>query len=170
MIQTYLCGLRKPQNIFCGHSKLHIAHSFKLIWPCRSHLIFVKIYLTCSLCFYGFHGQNKPKISQNWFHTILNNSINKKAAQKNLWRSKIERGVGDRFDRGQRFNFLFCFVLNLPLERNSSTNTGYREKLHHKWAKMVNFHVSFTNLYGRGYWQRQSLWVIILLTETVSFA
>ena len=59
-----------------------------------SHLIFVKIYLTGSLCFYGFHGQNKPKILQNLFHTILNNSINKKTAleKKNLRRSKIGGG------------------------------------------------------------------------------
>ena len=31
MLQTYVCGLRKPQNIFCGHSKLHIAYLFKVI-------------------------------------------------------------------------------------------------------------------------------------------
>ena len=31
MLQTYVCGLRKPQNIFCGHSKLHIAYLFQVI-------------------------------------------------------------------------------------------------------------------------------------------
>ena len=31
MLQTYLCGLRKPQNIFCGHSKLHIAYLYQVI-------------------------------------------------------------------------------------------------------------------------------------------
>ena len=74
-----------------------------------SHLIFVKIYLTGSFCFYGFHGQNEPKILQNLFHTILNNSINKKIAleKKNLRRSRIGGGVRGRFDRGQRFNGFF---------------------------------------------------------------
>ena len=47
-----------------------------------SYLIFVKIYLTGSLCFYGFLGQNEPKILHNLFHTILNNSINTKTALK----------------------------------------------------------------------------------------
>ena len=61
MLQTYLCGLRKNQNIFCVHSKLHIPHLFKVVGTYRSHLIFVKMYLTDSLCFYGFSGQNKPK-------------------------------------------------------------------------------------------------------------
>ena len=61
MLQTYLCGLRKLQNIFCVHSKLHISKIFKVILLCRSHLIFVKIYLIGSLCFYGFHRLNKPK-------------------------------------------------------------------------------------------------------------
>ena len=31
MLQTYLCGLRKPQNTFCGHSKLHIAYLYQVI-------------------------------------------------------------------------------------------------------------------------------------------
>ena len=43
-----------------------------------SDLIFVNIYLIGRLCFYGFHGQNKPKTLQNLFHSILNNSFNKK--------------------------------------------------------------------------------------------
>ena len=38
LLQTYSCGFRKPKNIFCVHSKLHIAHPFTVIWPCRSHL------------------------------------------------------------------------------------------------------------------------------------
>ena len=75
MLQTYLCGLRKPQNIFCVHSKLHTLSKLFESVDLTFHLIFVKIYLTVSLCFYGFHGQYKPKFLQNMFHTILNNSI-----------------------------------------------------------------------------------------------
>ena len=53
--------LQEASKHICVHSKLHISLPFKVICPCRSHLIFVKIYLTGSLCFYGFH----VKISQN---------------------------------------------------------------------------------------------------------
>ena len=84
------------------------------------HLIFVKIYLTGGLCFYGFHGQNEPKIGQNLFHTIRNNSINKKTAleKKNLRRSKIGGAVRGRFDRGQRFNGFFFLKPSLNKTRN----------------------------------------------------
>ena len=107
----YLRGLRKPQNIFCVNSKLHIANLFKVICPYRSHLIFVKIYLTGSLCFYGFHGPNKPTILLNPFHTILSNSINKKQPSKQKPKAVKERRGGGKFDCGQRFN---VFFLNLP--------------------------------------------------------
>ena len=95
-----------------------IQHIFsKLFDPLdlTSHLIFVKTYLTGSLCFYGFHGQNEPKILQNLFHTILINPINKKTAleEKKPKAVKDRGGVRGRFDRGQRFNVFFVF-LRLP--------------------------------------------------------
>ena len=31
MLQTYLCGLRKPKKISGGHSKLHIAYLVQVI-------------------------------------------------------------------------------------------------------------------------------------------
>ena len=96
--------------MFTPNSIYHILS--KLFDPVdlTSHFIFVKIYLTGSLCFYGFHGQKKPKKLQNLFHTILDNPIKKKKAppqKKNLRRSKMGGGSGGRFDRGQRFNVFF---------------------------------------------------------------
>ena len=77
-----------PKSIYHIFSKLFDPVDF------TSHLIFIKIYLTGSLCFYGFHGQNEPKILQNMFYTILNNSFNGKTAleKRNLRRSKIHGG------------------------------------------------------------------------------
>ena len=98
MLQTYLCGSRKPKTyfVFTPNSIYHIVS--KLFDPVdlTSDFIFVKIYLTVSLCLYGFHGQNKPNILQNLFHTLLNNSIYKKRAleKKNLRRSKMGGGLG----------------------------------------------------------------------------
>ena len=75
-----------------------IEHIFsKLFDPVdlTSHLIFVKICLTGSLCFYDFRGQNKQqKKSQNLFHTILNNSINKKTDLKKPNAVKYREGRG----------------------------------------------------------------------------
>ena len=46
------------------------------------------------MCFYGFHVKKKAKIFlQNMFHTILNNSINKKKPSK---RKKKPKAVKDR--------------------------------------------------------------------------
>ena len=96
--------------MFTPNSIYHILS--KLFDPVdlTSHLIFVKIYLTGSLCCYGFHGQNEPKILQKYhydlsylfyatmFHTILNDPIIKKTAPKiNLRRSKIGGGSGVGF-------------------------------------------------------------------------
>ena len=66
-----------------------MCHIKKGIWFSRTHLIFVKSCPTVTLCFYG---QNKSKISQNMFHALLNNPINKNThttEEKNLRRSKI---------------------------------------------------------------------------------
>ena len=58
-----------------------------------SHLIFVKICPTVSLCFYA---KNKPKIVKIPFHAVLNNPIKKQPPhrKKNLRWSKIGRGGG----------------------------------------------------------------------------
>ena len=79
--------------MFTPNSIYHILS--KLFDPVdiTSHLIFIKIYLTGRLCSYGFHGQNKPKFLQNLFHTILNNSINKKQPLK---KKKKPKAVTDR--------------------------------------------------------------------------
>ena len=80
-----------------------------------SHLIFVKIYLTDSLCFFGFHGQKKQNKLQNLFHTILDNPINKKHHQKErkkkLRQSKIGQGSGVSLTALKDS----MFFLNLPL-------------------------------------------------------
>ena len=74
-----------------------------------SHLIFFKIGPTVRLCFYN---QNKPNILQNLFHAILNKPKNPKTAppKKNLCWSK-KGGGGGRYDRGQRFNGVFCMAI-----------------------------------------------------------
>ena len=81
------------------------------------------------------HGQNKPKFVQNLFHTILNNSINKKTAPEK--RRKKPKAVKDRggrvggrvrgrFDRGQRFNVFFFkpSLTNLGSVTKKSENMG----------------------------------------------
>ena len=80
-----------------------------------SHLIFVHIYLTGSLCFYGFQGQQShTKKLQNLFHTLLNNPINEKTAPKKEKKSKAVKdkgggsGVGLTAVKGSMF-FLFIF-------------------------------------------------------------
>ena len=97
IVLRFFSSCSKPICVAWGSPKIHFVFTrnilSKLFDPVdlTSHLIIIKIYLTGSLCFYGFHGQNQPKILQNLFHTILNNSINKKTAleKKNLRRSKV---------------------------------------------------------------------------------
>ena len=107
MLQTYLCGSRKPQNVFCVHSELHISHVSKLLDPLNltSHLIKFEILVNISLCFYA---QNKPNKLQNLFHAVLNNPINQKnypEEKNNLRQLKIGgRGVWGKYDRCQIFN------------------------------------------------------------------
>ena len=62
-----------------------------------SDLIFVNIYLVGRLCFYGFHGQNKPKTLQNLFHSILNTLSIKKQTPKQKSKVVKDRG-GGRFE------------------------------------------------------------------------
>ena len=87
-------GSLKTYFVFTPNSIYHIFS--KLFDPVdlTSHFIFVKINLTGSLCFYGIHGQNKPQILQNLFHTILNNSINKKTALEKKPKAVKDRGGG----------------------------------------------------------------------------
>ena len=71
--------LKKPQMSIPNSTFQIFSKLFDSV-DLTSHLIFVKIYLTGSLCFYGFHGQKMPKKIQNLFHTILDNPTNKKKA------------------------------------------------------------------------------------------
>ena len=82
MLQTYFCGLRNPQNIFCVPSKLHTSHLFKVIWPCRFHLSphTCHIFRTGSLCYYG---KKKPHRDKRFYSLFVQGCFFGKAKQTN---------------------------------------------------------------------------------------
>ena len=110
MLQTYLCGSRKPQTYFVftpitpdikKNSKVFDRVTFTF------HLILVQIGPTVTLCFYG---RIKPKKKNIVSCRTQQTYQSKNSPPKKLPQAVKHRGGGvvlGRYDRGQIFNGFF---------------------------------------------------------------
>ena len=101
-------GSHKTYFVINPNSIYHIFSKLFDRVDLTSHLIFVKNYLTGSLCFYGFHGEERQIKLENLFHTILK-TLYKKDPKKTLRRSKIGGGVRVNLSTFKDSIFFFTF-------------------------------------------------------------